>query len=269
MDGWVYFIYRTTIQPCVLLHHHPVNTLDNVNSRTVPQLPTQPSSIDPSCILRVPLGSWYGAPNKGFRDEETGFLHLKGIRREQMDIWGTKEMGKRLLSAPSPPFHSSHAWAYSWFESHHESEQHMFMTSNPHLTYLDTDTYQAYLVLFPTLSPLSLFLITDLTLAHSLPHFHSRHTLSVLPLSVLELLFSLYLCGLCWANSSLWVPFLFAFSTHVQWSLGWRKSWMCIGGDCSESNSLCPLFGLCRGCNALSLVFPFLILQTFPPPFNV
>lgn len=55
------------------------------------------------------------------------------------------------------------------------------------------------------------------------------------PFWAVEFLYSSNLCRLCQANSCPWVSFLFAFSTHVQWSLGWRrKSWKCIGWDCSK-----------------------------------
>lgn len=78
---------------------HPVLTLTTVllaSSTTLilelsPSYPHSLSSIHLSHILRVPPLSWYRAPNKGFKDEEKGFLHLKDTGREQMGIWRTKE----------------------------------------------------------------------------------------------------------------------------------------------------------------------------------
>lgn len=111
-----------------------------------------------------------------------------------------------------------------------------------------------------------LFFMTDLDLACPLTHFHSGCTLSTLPSLALEFLFSLNICGLCQANSSPWVPFLFAFSIHMQWSLGWRKSWKCIDLDCPRSL-------LCSFCLALAVALllfyvSFLLLQTFSPPLK-
>lgn len=160
-----------------------------------------------------------------------------------MGVWGSKAVWRLLLSAPPRPFHYSHSRVYSQFASHQQSEEPIFVTSKPHLASLDPNILIGHISLSLTYSPTSCWrLFSPLyfswlswILLVLLLIFTLGLILLIHPFWAVEFLYSSNLCRLCQANSCPWVSFLFAFSTHVQWSLGWRrKSWKCIGWDCSK-----------------------------------